>query len=145
MLVSAALLIGGSVLVLLGLWSFSMLPRTFLDARRDAAEARRATARVIELTEEPARGEDSLPTWHPVIRFEDEHGHEHTVQARFGTAPSKWSVGDEITVWYPPSAPEQADIDHWFSTYHPVLVALVFGLVGSGGGAGLILIALLRD
>ncbi len=90
-LVEAAMLIGGALLALAGLMALGNVRRLFVDARSASRRALRTTAHVVELTEVPATGPDAgAPTWHPVVRFEDQDGHEHTVQVRYGTGPSKW-------------------------------------------------------
>ena len=143
-LMEAAMLIGGALLALLGFLAMANIPKLYIDARSDNRQALRAIGQVIELTEEAATGSDAGgPTWHPVVRFEDQDGHEHTFQARYGTAPSKWTVGDPVEVAYPPLKPGEAEVDHPFMTYHSVLVALVVGFVFLGFGTGLVLLAFL--
>lgn len=137
------MLFGGGLLVLLGLLSLLQLPKVISEARRADRESIRVTGRVVELTEEPPTGSDSeASTWHPVVEFEDRDGREHTFQARYGTTPAKWAVGDPIEVAYPPLKPEQARIDHPFMAYQPVLIAVLIGIVFLGFGAGLVLIVL---
>ena len=143
-LMEAAMLIGGVLLVLLGLIAIANLPKLYIDAKNANRQALRTTGHVIGLTEVPATGPDAgAPTWHPVVRFEEQDGHEHTFQARYGTAPSKWAVGDPVAVAYPPLKPGEAEVDHPFMTYHSVLVALVIGFVFLGLGTGLVLLAFL--
>ena len=141
-LMEAAMLIGGALLDLLGFMAMANLPKLYIDARRDDREALRTIGHVVELTEEPATGDARGPTWHPVVRFEDRDGHEHTFQARYGTAPSKWAVGDPIPVAHPPLKPGEARIDTPFMAYHSVLVAFIIGFVFLGFGTGLVVIAL---
>ena len=141
-LMEVAMLVGGALIALLGFIAMANIPKLYIDARKADRQALRAIGQVIELTKEPATGPDAGgPTWHPVVRFEDRDGHEHTFQAGYGTAPSKWAVGDPISVAYPPLKPGQARIDTPFMAYHSVLVAFIIGFVFLGFGTGLVVIA----
>ena len=145
-MMEAAMLLGGALLVLLGLIAMANLPKLYIDAKKANRQALRTIGHVVRLTEVPATGPDAgAPTWHPVVRFQDEDGHEHTFQARYGTTPSKWAVGDSIPVAYPPLKLGEARIDHPFMAYHSVLVALIIGFVFLGFGTGLVLLTFLND
>lgn len=139
----AAMLMSGALFVVLGLMALVNVPKVYVEARNSSRQALRATGEVIRLTEEPATGPDAVgPTLHPVVRFEDQHGREHTFQARYGSIGSKWAIGDPIEVAYPPSKPGEAIVDNLFMNYHSVLVALVVGFALFGLGSGLVLVAL---
>lgn len=144
-LIEIVMLVGGGLLVLLGLIAIANLPKVFLEARNDDRKATHTTGRVIELIEEPASGPDTNPTWHPVVKFEDRDGREHTFRARYGTFHSRWAVGDAIPVAHPPSRPEQARIGNRFMAYQSVLVALVIGIVFLAFGSVLVQLALFYD
>lgn len=143
--IEIAMLIGGSLMVLIGFMALASCRKVYLEAREDDRQALRATGEVIDLTEERPIHADGAATWHPVVEFQDRDGREHTFQARYGSTPPKWAVGDSIRVAYPPSKPAQARIDNRFMAYHSLLVALVIGFAFLGLGTGLVLVSLFHD
>jgi hypothetical protein len=83
-------------------------------AFRDGAQS--AEGRVIE-----------LDGGKPVVEFDTPDG-THRVTGSVSSDPPAYEVGENVTVWYPPDAPEAARIDGWLERW---FLPTLFGGLGA--------------
>lgn len=77
----------------------------------------------------------------PVVQFRDTDGQYHRFKSSVSSSPPRYTVGDPVSVKYPPGEPQNAAIDDFLSNY---LFALIFGGIGLiffsiGGGILLVI------
>ena len=75
-----------------------------------------------------SRSSDST-SYYPVVAFQDASGREIVFQSRAGSNPPSFRRGERISVLYEPSAPENAQINSFFSLWGMSLIVGGLGLV----------------
>ena len=81
--------------------------------------AARTEGRVIQIEERKA---EYGKVYAPIFAFRDATGAEHTVQSHTVSNPPEYQVGDTVGVLYPPSSPEDAETDTFFSNWGTPLI-----------------------
>ncbi|MGL6076624.1 MAG: DUF3592 domain-containing protein [Fimbriiglobus sp.] len=88
--------------------------------------ARRATesadATVVALEEVP--DSDGPPTYRAVFVF-TVGGVEHRVSDHISTRPADYQIGDQVLVYFPPDAPDQAQIGLWRYLWPFLFIAFI--------------------
>ena len=76
------------------------------------------------------------PTYAPTFTFADREGREHRIESHSSTNPPSYRVGQNVDVFYPADAPDQAQLRGFFAQWGaPVIVGglgaffLLFGAV----------------
>ncbi|WP_100638443.1 DUF3592 domain-containing protein [Marinobacter salexigens] len=92
-----------------------------------------AQGTVVELIR--SRSSDSN-SYYPVVQFTARNGREIEFQSSTGSYPAPYDRGEQVTVLYESTNPEDAVIDSFFSLWGVVLIVGIlgsaFGLVGGG-------------
>ncbi len=97
--------------------------RAWVQARRFAASASRATGTVVDTTTawvDPSGSGpiDNTGAWlrFPVVRYQTANGQTVTFRSRTGTQPSPYHVGQQVPVLYNPADPRDARINTFVMT-----------------------------
>jgi hypothetical protein len=95
--------------------------------------AETAQGTVIELMR--SRSSDST-SYYPVVQFTAASGREIEFQSSSGSNPPSYNRGEQVSVFYEPSNPDDAMIDGFFSLWGAALIVggigSVFALIGGG-------------
>ncbi|QDH79612.1 DUF3592 domain-containing protein [Echinicola soli] len=79
---------------------------------------------------------DGTTLYRPVIQFEDKGGNNVIFHSSTASSPPAYSKGENVTVLYPESNPNEAKIEGFFSLWGMVVIVggigMVFFLVGGG-------------
>ncbi len=81
---------------------------------------------------------DDCPRYHPLVRFRDATGAEHTARVDGGTT-KPFAVDQPVTVEYDPDSPQTA----WIAGHTANLGMWLFAVVGLVAGGGCVLTAVL--
>jgi len=90
-----------------------------------------------------SRSSDSS-SYYPVVAFQDASGREIVFQSRAGSNPPSFRRGERVSVLYEPSAPENAQINSFFSLWGMSLIVGGLGLVFTLVGGGMVLFGVLK-
>lgn len=90
-----------------------------------------------------SRSSDST-SYYPVVAFQDASGREIVFQSRSGSNPPSFRRGERVSVLYEPSAPENAQINSFFSLWGMSLIVGGLGLVFTLVGGGMVLFGILK-
>jgi Protein of unknown function (DUF3592) len=129
----------------LGLIGIGVCVRELIEVHRFAATARRAEG-VVTKVEWRATRDDAghiAHTYYPWVRFRAGKGAVE-FPGSAGSSQPVFSVGDRVTVLYPPERPEQARIGSLSEQYLGPLIFGGLGLIFATTGGGFLLASALR-
>lgn len=129
------LIIGPAVFLIVGTIFTAVGVNRIRQQRRFVATAKTATGTVIEINEEFQRvNRERRLLKYPVVRFSTLDGQEIEFQSSTGTNPSRYRVGDQVTVLYQPDDPQQAEIQSFLSLWCLTIIMLFLGVVSLVAG-----------
>lgn len=105
------------------------------------AEAVKAPGTVVELVESQANNGRS---YRPVVQFSNQNGQRVTFESSSGSNPPSYSKGQSVEVFYRPEAPQDAELNDFFSLWGPPALSGTMGAVFFAIGGGFILTRTLR-
>ncbi len=92
----------------------------------------RTTGAVVENVKRHARR--NRIRYAPIFQFRTADGEKQTVESRTRSNPPRYDVGEQVTVIYPPGAPQEAEIDRFLNLWAGPLIAWIVGSVFFGVG-----------
>lgn len=98
---------GPIYIIVFGLIFFSIGAAPTIKQLLVAYDGGQAQGEVLSLT---SRCDDEGCTYAPVVRFELQNGRTITFESIYSSSPPAYEVGEQVTVLYPPEAPEKAEI-----------------------------------
>jgi hypothetical protein len=128
-------------------WVFSAVGTVLLIASvllysstsRFIANAASAQGKVIDLVRSRSNsGSSSESTYRPVVVFTSPAGRHIEFTSGVGSNPPSHTVGEDVTVLYDPSNPNQARIKSFFSLWFGCVLVLALGVIFAGIGFGMI-------
>lgn len=106
----------------------------YVDKQAFLEKAETVQGTVIEMI--PKRSKEST-TYSPVVSFKTKQGQTITYTSSTSSNPPSYSVGENVTMFYDPANPNDAEINGFFSLWLGVLIlgfiGTVFFLIGSLG------------
>lgn len=105
------------------------------------AEAIKAPGTVVELV---ASQSSDGTTYRPIVQFKRQNGQTVTFESSTGSNPPSYSQGQRVEVFYRPTAPQDAEINDFFSLWGPPAICGTLGAAFFAFGGGFILASRLR-
>jgi hypothetical protein len=125
-----------SIFTIVGFVMLAIAISLFIQEQNFLKQAHTATGKVLKMGVSSGRksGKSKRATYYPIVRFETSEGKPYTFSSSFSTNPPAYSVGEEVTVYYLPESPANAQIKRFFSQWLGVLICgtmgLLFGAIG---------------
>jgi hypothetical protein len=109
----------------------------FIHEQNFLKKAHMATGKVIELGRSVSSSKSSKSvSYYPVVSFNTAEGKPFTFSSSLSSNPPSYSVGEEVTVYYLPENPQEAEIKGFFSQWLAVIISGFLGLLFSSIGIG---------
>lgn len=126
--------------MLLGAFSLYKNTTSFLE------EAARAEGTVVDLvrSRSSSSSSDSSPTYKPEVTFVTETGETVQFVSSMGSNPPSYSIGEQVTVFYLPHRPQEAQLNGYFSLWGVATIFAGLGSVFALVGGGLIVFPVLK-
>jgi hypothetical protein len=107
------------------------------------AEAIKAPGTIVALV--ASKSSDGTTTYRPIVQFKRPNGQTVSFESSTGSNPARYSQGQRVEVFYRPTAPQDAEINDFFSLWGAPAICGALGAAFFAFGGGFILSRRLRE